>query len=67
MLGTLHKLRDFLDDWGGEPERPGVPGRLGVMSRLDRIEAQLRPNGGSTLRDAVTRIEHAINDDRPGT
>jgi|SRR5690606_6239788 len=28
------RISDFLDDWNGEPERPGVPARPGVMQRL---------------------------------
>lgn len=31
-------VRDFLEDWRGEPERDGVPGREGVMKRLHTIE-----------------------------
>jgi hypothetical protein len=31
-------IRDFLEDWRGEPERDGVPGREGVMKRLHTIE-----------------------------
>lgn len=60
----LRRVDDFLGDWNGEPDRPGVPGHPGVMARLDGIERrvtavekQLHPNGGSTLADAVQRIE----------
>lgn len=28
-----------------------------ITSRLDNLEAQYRPNGGSSMRDAVNRIE----------
>lgn len=38
---TLRMLREFLEDWNGEQPRPGVPGRLGVMARLQRIEDRL--------------------------
>lgn len=38
---TLRMLREFLDDWNGEAARPGVPGRAGVMARLQRIEDRL--------------------------
>ena len=57
---VLKQFGDTLDDWRGEPERPGVPGRPGVMTRLAKIEAELRPNHGSSLRDAVNRIEAAV-------
>lgn len=57
--------RQFLEDWRGEPARPGIaPARLGVLERLSKLEAdvsasrsQLTPNGGSSLLDKVDRIE----------
>lgn len=58
------RIDDFADDWAGTPGRPGVPARKGVMERLDRIEEriaavdhELQPNSGSTLRDAVDRVD----------
>jgi len=62
---------DFFKDWNGDPERPGVPGHLGVMPRLLSMEERqiaseeqqnhilgiLTPNGGSSLRDTVDRID----------
>lgn len=59
-----NRIDDFADDWAGVPARPGVPERPGVMVRLDRIEErinavghELQPNSGSTLRDAVDRVD----------
>lgn len=49
----LRGVREFLEDWNGEPPRPGVPARLGVLQRLERLDAQVHPNSGSSLRDAV--------------
>ncbi|AEW94583.1 MULTISPECIES: hypothetical protein [Streptomycetaceae] len=61
---TVHRVDDFIDDWQGVPPRPGVPARPGVMERLDRIEHrvglvvhEVRPNSGSSLRDAVDRVD----------
>ncbi|MFJ2672715.1 MULTISPECIES: hypothetical protein [unclassified Streptomyces] len=58
------KVENFVDDWQGTDPRPGVPGRLGVMSRLGaiedrlaRVEHELQPNSGSSLRDAVDRVD----------
>ncbi|REE62112.1 hypothetical protein BX257_4725 [Streptomyces sp. 3212.3] len=59
------RVDEFVDDWQGVPGRPGVPERPGVMTRLDRIEGrigrvehELQPNSGHSLRDAVNRIDH---------
>lgn len=61
------RMQVFLDDWAGEParpgtlRRPGVPERLGVIeTRLQTLEKEMRPNAGSTLRDAVDRMESTI-------
>ena len=65
------KVKDFLDDWNGEPARPGAPARPGIGARLDHqrdhlqaledaldyLQAQMKTNGGSTLRDAIDRID----------
>ncbi|MGW0091378.1 hypothetical protein ACWDWS_20455 [Streptomyces sp. NPDC003328] len=59
-LRFFRRVELFMDDWYGEPARPGVPGRPGVMERVsgidDRltgVEHELQPNIGSSLRDAV--------------
>ncbi len=31
---ALRAITNFLDDWNGEPERPGVPGRVGVLEQI---------------------------------
>jgi hypothetical protein len=57
----------LLEDWHGEPARPGVPGRLGVMERLDSIEKKVnsaafnsRPNHGTSAFDEHTRLLNLI-------
>lgn len=52
-------LTRMLEDWHGSPERPGVPRRAGVMERLEALE-ELRPNGGSSVRDRVERIARQV-------
>ncbi|MEU5834451.1 hypothetical protein ABZ820_12375 [Streptomyces diacarni] len=59
-LLLTRRVEHFMDDWAGEEERPGVPGRPGVMERvsaiedrLTRFEHELYPNSGGSLRDAV--------------
>ncbi|MES9587830.1 MULTISPECIES: hypothetical protein [unclassified Streptomyces] len=53
----VSRVDEFIDDWQGTPARSGVPSRPGVMERLDRIEHELHPNSGSSLRDAVDRVD----------
>lgn len=56
-----------MDDWAGEEERAGVPGRPGVLARLAgfeerlmRVEHELYPNSGQSLRDAVDRAHSRL-------
>lgn len=56
------RIDEFMDDWAGQPARPGVHRRPGVMERLERIEHELKPNSGESLRDAVNRIEAQVSD-----
>lgn len=69
------KFDDFLEDWNGSDERPGVPHRPGVMERLSQqdnalkciegrvvaVEAELNPNGGKSVKDAVSRVDGHLN------
>ncbi|MFI9418110.1 hypothetical protein [Streptomyces werraensis] len=70
------RTSQFLDDWYGEPPRPGVPARPGVMERMAGMEERLGhvwhevyPNNGGSLRDAVDlaneRLERLCPDE-PG-
>lgn len=61
------KVSNFLEDWNGEPARPGVPGRPGAMERLSRVEIavdevrmQVNPNGGGSMRDTVNMIADVV-------
>ncbi|ROO51087.1 hypothetical protein EDC02_5951 [Micromonospora sp. Llam0] len=67
MLRTMKRLGALADDLLGEAERPGVPRRPGLMERVGAIEdrlgevervvcRELRPNGGSSIKDQVARI-----------
>ena len=55
----------FIEDWYGTDEKPGIVERLNdgqehfnkIDSELATIKAELFNNGGSSLRDAIDRIE----------
>lgn len=51
------KFVRFMDDVAGEPARPGYPARPGLMERVATIEHEVKTNHGSSLKDAVKRIE----------
>lgn len=72
----LKRTSDFLDDWSGEKARPGVEARPGVMARLasqditlaehtdllDKIVHEVNYNSGSTIKDAVHRIDNKLTE-----
>lgn len=70
VRGIVHlgrRVDELVDDWMGEQERPGVPGRPGVLERvsaieerLGRVEHELYPNSGASLRDAVDLANHRL-------
>ena len=58
----------FLDDYFGEEERPGFQGRPGMQERMRIIEQELRhisyemkPNSGTSIKDAINRIEKRLD------
>ncbi|MFD3612404.1 hypothetical protein ACFWXA_30920 [Streptomyces atroolivaceus] len=75
LARTAGRMDQFMDDWYGEPQRPGVPARPGVLERVsgiedrvggieDRIggvEHELHPNDGGSLRDAVDRANACLS------
>ena len=55
----------FIEEWYGSEEKPGIVERLNdgqdhfnkIDTELSTIKAELFNNGGSSLRDAIDRIE----------
>jgi uncharacterized protein YdcH (DUF465 family) len=64
----VQSVTRFMDDWYGTEEFPGVVERLAEgNARFDKIEeeiatvkAELFNNHGTSLRDAIDRIENAV-------
>jgi hypothetical protein len=68
VKNVSRELSSFQQDWHGTPPRPGVPGRKGVMERLQDQDEQLQGishelsfNSGLSVKDAVYRIERKLN------
>lgn len=53
-------LEKFRRDWEGEPGGPGRDCVPGVMERLNRLDGELSNNGGSSVKDAIDRIEKRL-------
>lgn len=56
----LDSLSRFTVDWFGEDASPGRDKVPGVMERLNNIDGELKHNGGSTMKDAIKRIENKL-------
>lgn len=54
-------LDKFRRDWEGENAEPGRDRVPGVMERLNKLDGELSNNGGSSLKDAVERIEFKLD------
>ena len=58
---TMPRIHRALDDVIGDDDRPGLVDRLGVLEdNQTTIKRELFPNGGGSLRDAVTRTGEAV-------
>lgn len=57
----VKKLDTFFSDWNGTPGRPGVPEKRGVMVRLVAIESEISYTHGSSIKDAVHRIDDNVS------
>ena len=56
----MEALDRFTRDWFGEDEAPGRDRVPGVMERLNNIDGELKHNGGSTMKDALRRVEQKL-------
>lgn len=60
MIRTVRKLGRLADEVLGDGTRPGWGARLTALEKSTASVAEaVRPNGGSSMRDAVDRIEQA--------
>jgi hypothetical protein len=69
MRMFMSRAETFWSDWSGVADRPGVPGRPGMMVRMASNEAavaeirhEVQTNSGGSLRDAVNATQVAVVD-----
>lgn len=67
MRVLMSRAETFWSDWSGIPDRPGVPGRRGMMERMASNEAavaiishEVQTNSGGSLKDAVRSTQTAV-------
>lgn len=62
IVPVLRNLRDFLEDWRGEPARPGKDARPGIPERMQSIE-QTQANLSEAVGAVRKQVEnsHSIN------
>lgn len=67
-IKLVKRFIHFLDDYFGEEPRPGFDGRPGMQERLRFMEEEIacisfemRPNHGTSIKDAVGRIEERLD------
>ena len=60
---------DFMRDWKGDTHNDGRAATPGVIARLEKLEsglrtvrAEVKPNGGKSLKDVVNRIETRLEE-----
>jgi tetrahydromethanopterin S-methyltransferase subunit G len=60
---------DFMRDWKGTDFSDGRASTTGVISRLENLEkglktvnAEVKPNGGKSIKDVVNRIETRLEE-----
>jgi hypothetical protein len=58
----LDALSRFTTDWFGTEAEPGRDRVPGVMERLNRIDGELQHNSGSSMKDAIKRIENKLSE-----
>ncbi|PRX90815.1 hypothetical protein [Allonocardiopsis opalescens] len=58
----LRRAGHLIDDLLGEPARPGVDARPGLMERVQRIEHEVTYNSGGSLKDKVRALDGKLGD-----
>ena len=66
IVNKTRKLMEALDlftkDWFGDEGDDLHPRKPGMLERMGKVEAELKHNGGSSIKDAVKRIETKVKE-----
>lgn len=66
LVTKTKKLMEALDlftkDWFGDEGDALHPRKPGMLERMRSVEAELKHNGGSSIKDAVKRIENKLTE-----
>lgn len=61
MIRTVRRLSRMADEVLGDDERPGWGKRIAALeAKVNTVAAEVKPNGGSSLKDQITRIEQTV-------
>lgn len=58
----MEALDLFTKDWFGDEGDDLHPRKPGMLERMTKVEAELKHNGGSSIKDAVRRIEKKLTE-----
>lgn len=58
----MEALDLFTKDWFGDEGDAHHPRTPGMLERMSKVEAELKHNGGSSIKDAVKRIEGKLSE-----
>lgn len=58
----MEALDLFTKDWFGDEGDAHHPRTPGMLERMAKVEAELKHNGGSSIKDAVKRIEGKLTE-----
>lgn len=75
MIRSLRKAGRVIDQVLGDGDQPGLFARLarleksvaGLESKVGVVAAEVKPNGGASMRDQINRIEQATGATRDDT
>lgn len=60
LVRSIRRIGHALDILIGVPGIGDVPPRPGIVARIAKIEAEVQPNHGTSMRDTINRTQETI-------